>query len=531
MPWSSPPQITSTPSKPFGPAKDVYVEKPVCHTIWEGRQMMAAAKKYNRIVQPGFQNRSDLGLQEAFEWIKAGNIGDITMVRGLCYKSRQSIGKLDTPMTPPATVNYDEWLGPAADEPLYRPQFHYDWHWSWNTGNGDFGNQGPHELDLMRWILDEPDHPLAVKSFGSRFGWHDGGETPNMQITSFDWGGVPALFEVRDLWVDPETNARAHYKGNRVGVIITCEGGEFRGGRGGGIIYYEGNKRGEKFTGNGGFDHMPAFVRSVRSRKESDLACSLETGFLSSSLAHWGNIPIRAGSARPAQEVNEIMSRDEHLLETYERFSKHLDAWNIDRDVERWTVGPNMKIDAASERFTGAGSDLANTYLHRQDRKGYEIPHLAYRSLLGVAVVATSTLLASAENVTPLEIEFPPPFLIGTPVPIKVPHLEDPGTPRPQILVPAGVTNLASGKEVTSSTDFLIIGELEFVTDGDKQSEEGYFVELDPGLQWLQGGRTLCRRGVAFSFAKTGLPRCRRPNFERPRVHLRRDHVIQQRPR
>ena len=357
--------------------KDVYVEKPVCHTIWEGRQMMAAAKKYNRIVQPGFQNRSDLGLQEAFEWIKAGNIGDITMVRGLCYKSRQSIGKLDTPMTPPATVNYDEWLGPAADEPLYRPQFHYDWHWSWNTGNGDFGNQGPHELDLMRWILDEPDHPLAVKSFGSRFGWHDGGETPNMQITSFDWGGVPALFEVRDLWVDPETNARAHYKGNRVGVIITCEGGEFRGGRGGGIIYYEGNKRGEKFTGNGGFDHMPAFVRSVRSRKESDLACSLETGFLSSSLAHWGNIPIRAGSARPAQEVNEIMSRDEHLLETYERFSKHLDAWNIDRDVERWTVGPNMKIDAASERFTGAGSDLANTYLHRQDRKGYEIPHLA----------------------------------------------------------------------------------------------------------------------------------------------------------
>ena len=110
----------------------------------------------------------------------------------------------------------------------------------------------------------------------------------------------------------------------------------------------------------------------------------------------------------------------------------------------------------------------------------------SFRSLLGVAVVATSTLLASAENVTPLEIEFPPPFLIGTPVPIKVPHLEDPGTPRPQILVPAGVTNLASGKEVTSSTDFLIIGELEFVTDGDKQSEEGYFVELDPGLQWLQ---------------------------------------------
>lgn len=357
--------------------KDVYVEKPVCHTIWEGRQMMAAAKKYNRIVQPGFQNRSDVGLNEAFDWIKAGNIGDITMVRGLCYKSRQSIGKLDTPMVPPATVNYDEWLGPAADEPLYRPQFHYDWHWSWNTGNGDFGNQGPHELDLMRWILDEPGHPLAVKSFGSRFGWHDAGETPNMQITAFDWGGVPALFEVRDLWVDPQTNARAHYKGNRVGVIITCEGGEFRGGRGGGIIYYDGNKRGEKFTGDGGFDHMPAFVRSVRSRQESDLACTLETGFLSSSLAHWGNIPIRAGSALPRPEVEKTMSRDDYLLETYERFSQHLDAWNIDRDVEQWTGGPSLTIDAASERFTGVGADQANAYLRRQDRKGYEIPHLA----------------------------------------------------------------------------------------------------------------------------------------------------------
>ncbi|GAB5561849.1 MAG: Gfo/Idh/MocA family oxidoreductase [Synoicihabitans sp.] len=357
--------------------KDVYVEKPVCHTIWEGRQMLAAAKKYNRIVQPGFQNRSDTGLNEAFAWIKAGNIGKIEMVRGLCYKSRTSIGKRDTPMTPPTSVNYDEWLGPASDLPLYREKFHYDWHWSWNTGNGDFGNQGPHELDLMRWILDEPDHPKSVASYGSRFGWNDAGETPNMQITSFDWGGVPALFEVRDLWVRPDVNARANYKGNRVGVIVTCEGGEFRGGRGGGIIYYDGKKRGEQFQGDGGFDHMPAFIRAVRSRRESDLACTLETGFRSSSLAHWGNIPIQAGKPISAAKIDDIMKADEHLQETYERFSKHLDAWKIDRDVERWTAGPTLKIDAARERFTGAGAERANTFLHRKDRKGYKIPQLA----------------------------------------------------------------------------------------------------------------------------------------------------------
>ncbi len=356
--------------------KDVFVEKPVCHTVWEGRQMVAAAKRYNRIVQPGLQNRSDIGLKEAFAWIKEGNIGKVTMVRGLCYKSRQSIGKPDSPVPPPPTVNYDEWLGPAADLPILRKQFHYDWHWFWNTGNGDFGNQGPHELDLMRWILDEPHHPQAVVSHGSRFGWNDSGETPNMQITKFDWGTVPALFEVRDLWVTPETNARANFKGNRVGVIVTCEGGEFRGGRGGGIIFYDGNKRGERFKGDGGFDHMPAFIRGVQSRRESDLACTLETGFRSSCLAHWGNISVKTGTPRVAREVDDVMSRDDHLHETYDRFSHHLDAWNIDRDQDRWTIGQNLTIDAESERFSGSGSEQANAYLHRDDRKGYEIPRI-----------------------------------------------------------------------------------------------------------------------------------------------------------
>jgi len=357
--------------------KDVYVEKPVCHTIWEGRQMVAAAEKYDRIVMPGLQNRSDVGIKEAFAWIKDGNIGEITMVRGLCYKTRTSIGKRSTPLIPPATVNYDEWLGPAAHEPIYRENFHYDWHWNWNTGNGDFGNQGPHELDLMRWILDEPDHPQAVASYGSRFGWHDAGETPNMQITQFDWGGVPALFEVRDLWVKPDVNARANFKGNRVGVIVTCEGGEFRGGRGGGIIYYDGNKRGEKFTGDGGYDHMPSFIRAVNSRQQSDLAADLETGFKSSALAHWGNLSLQTGLPQPSAQVDKLMSGDALLQETYERFSSHLDAWNIDRDVEQWTVGQHLKIDPQTERFTGEGSDSANRLIHREDRPGYEIPELA----------------------------------------------------------------------------------------------------------------------------------------------------------
>ncbi|MDQ8196637.1 Gfo/Idh/MocA family oxidoreductase [Pelagicoccus enzymogenes] len=357
--------------------KDVYVEKPVCHNVWEGQQMVAAARAHNRIVQPGLQNRSDVGLKEAFAWIKQGNIGKIKQVRGLCYRNRASIGKSDTPIKPPSTLDYDEWLGPAADLPMYRERVHYDWHWVWNTGNGDFGNQGPHELDLMRWILDDPDHPKAIESYGGRFAWGDGGETPNMQITKLDWGTVPAYFEVRNLWVTPETNAAPNFKGYRVGVVVTCEGGEFRGGRGGGIVYHEGNKKGERFQGKGGFDHFPSFIRAINSRKESDLACTLETGYKSACLSHFRNISIQVGKEAATRKTTQAMSRDSQLKEAYDRFSEQLDAWKIDRSTDRWTIGRRLKIDTAKERFVGSGSGPANKLIKREDRKGSEVPKYA----------------------------------------------------------------------------------------------------------------------------------------------------------
>jgi len=116
--------------------KDVYVEKPVSHEIWEGQQMIAAAKKYNRIVQAGIQSRSDNALEAAFKWIQEGNLGKIKVARGFCYKPRKSIGKVSSP-TPTPGVNYNIWLGPAPKKPLMRKELHYDWHWQWDTGNGD----------------------------------------------------------------------------------------------------------------------------------------------------------------------------------------------------------------------------------------------------------------------------------------------------------------------------------------------------------------------------------------------------------
>ena len=131
--------------------KDVYVEKPVSHEVWEGRQLVNAARKHSRIVQTGTQSRSSAALIEAIQWLREGNLGKIKLARGLCYKRRPSIGKTTGPQPVPATVNYDLWCGPAPLDPLRRAKLHYDWHWVWNTGNGDLGNQGIHQMDIARW--------------------------------------------------------------------------------------------------------------------------------------------------------------------------------------------------------------------------------------------------------------------------------------------------------------------------------------------------------------------------------------------
>ena len=141
--------------------KDVYVEKPVSHNVWEGRKLVEAAAKYGRIVQAGTQSRSDEALLELAADVRAGKLGRLLRARGFCYKRRESIGKVDGPQPIPASVDYDLWCGPAPLEPLRRKQLHYDWHWFWATGNGDIGNQGVHEMDVCRWMLGEEKLPPA----------------------------------------------------------------------------------------------------------------------------------------------------------------------------------------------------------------------------------------------------------------------------------------------------------------------------------------------------------------------------------
>jgi len=165
--------------------KDVYVEKPCSHNVFESKQIIAAARKYNRRVQMGSQSRSSPALQEAVQKMKEGEYGDIYMARGLCFKSRNTIGK--TPVEPvPPGVDYDMWTGPAPLRPFTKNRFHYNWHWFWDTGNGDLGNQGIHEVDIARWGLGVV-HPTKVSAIGGKFMFDDDQETPNTMNCSFEF--------------------------------------------------------------------------------------------------------------------------------------------------------------------------------------------------------------------------------------------------------------------------------------------------------------------------------------------------------
>ncbi|OYV05585.1 MAG: dehydrogenase, partial [Verrucomicrobiales bacterium VVV1] len=180
--------------------KHVYVEKPVSHNVWEGRRLAEAQEKHKVVIQHGFQRRSETCWEEAIDWIKAGNIGKMTLARGFCYKPRPSIGKVTAPTPIAPGVNYDLWCGPREVKPLMRAKLHYDWHWQGAYGNGDLGNQGPHQLDVARWGLGNPGLPKRVMSFGGRWGYKDDGETANNQMAFYQYAeGAPLLFDNRGL--------------------------------------------------------------------------------------------------------------------------------------------------------------------------------------------------------------------------------------------------------------------------------------------------------------------------------------------
>ena len=268
--------------------KDVYVEKPGAHNIWEGRKLVEAAHKYNRIVQHGVQLRSSEAIQEAIAHLRKGTIGNVYMARGLVYRWRPSIGK-KSPEPVPSYLDYNLWTGPAKEVPFSKRFVHYNWHWHWEWGNGDVGNQGIHETDLCMWGLDVG-LPTRVTSMGGKFLFDDDKETPETQTSLYHYPDQKKMiqFEVRNWCTNDEAGA---------GV-----GNIFYGSEGFLVVkgyetydIYLGQKREKGPSGKKGGNHFANFIKAVRSRKTSDQNGPVESAHLSSALAHLGNISYRVG--------------------------------------------------------------------------------------------------------------------------------------------------------------------------------------------------------------------------------------------
>jgi predicted dehydrogenase len=293
--------------------KDVYIEKPACHNPYEGGKMIEAARKYGRMVQIGSQSRSMTHKIKAMQMLHDGAIGKIYLAKGLCYKWRPSIGhKPDEPT--PVGLDWDKFLGPAPMRPYNELRFRYNWHWFWDTGNGDIGNQGIHEMDIARWGLGKPGLPKAVVSTGGKMVFDDDQETPNTQIASFDYGDAELMFEVRGLPTGPEgalvpggmgrrgaektqANPDAGGRGTQIGDL-------FYGSEGwmcvdaAGFQIYKGQRSekvaDEKHDGLGDTaPHMENFLACVRSRKQEDLHADVAIGVMSANLVHLANASYR----------------------------------------------------------------------------------------------------------------------------------------------------------------------------------------------------------------------------------------------
>jgi predicted dehydrogenase len=346
--------------------KDVYCEKPASHNVHEGRLIAEAAKKYNRICQVGTQSRSTNGMRQSIKYIHDGKIGKVDLAYATCYKPRRSIGKVSGPTQPKDTVDYDLWCGPAAKLPIMRKNMHYDWHWTYEYGNGDLGNQGVHEMDKARWGLNKATMPNSVVSVGGRFGYVDDGETANTQLCLFDFGDSNLIFEVRGL----DTK---DYKGAKVGNIwFGTEGYVVCPSYSSGIVFDRDGKKVSEFKGGGDGSHYENFINAVRSRKAGDLNCPPEEGHQSAALCHLANISYRLGTEQSFDQPITCMTDCKAAGEALTRMKEHLVENKVDLSKAVGKVGPKLTIDPKTEKFVNANGK-ANDMLTREARKGFEI--------------------------------------------------------------------------------------------------------------------------------------------------------------
>ncbi len=370
--------------------KDSYIEKPISHTVWEGRQVVNAARQNKVICAGGTQSRSMETIQQAVEYVHAGKLGKIEYVKGTCYKPRQPIGKGGGGEIP-AGLDYDLWCGPAEiEDPLRRQRFHYDWHWFYEYGNGDMGNQGIHQMDVARWFLGEKGLSNSVLSIGGRLGYVDDGTTPNTQIVYHNYDSAPLIFETRGLpknkaaqtegWGKMMNSPEEFPDEGGIAVVVKCENGKVYCSSGGKVkITDNDGMEVHKVEGDNGLNlHFDNFIKAVRSRNHTDLNADCEETHFSSALCHTGLISHQVGLPVHGDEVRERIAADKFLTARYADMEAHLENNGVNLGEQTITLGAALKFNPDNEKFEGNGDldSKANALAKRVYRKPYEVPDL-----------------------------------------------------------------------------------------------------------------------------------------------------------
>jgi hypothetical protein len=329
-------------------------------------------------------------------YVRTGKLGKVKLARGFCYKGRKSIGLVDGPQVVPDSIDYDLWCGPASDAPPRRKgsrgTVHYDWHWFWEYGNGDYGNQGPHQVDIARWFLGEEAIAPFTMSVGGRVGYKDSAETPNTMIVYHGYK-VPMIFETRGLPKDKAEQAEGwgmdKYKGVAIGNVIECEGGYVVvPSYSEAIIFDNDGKEITRFNGkkvkdepgvqtpsgaqadSGG--HHGNWIKAVRSRKVSDLVADVIEGHTSSGLVHTGNISYRLGSISEPDAIKDALKSVPGMNDAFDRMAAHLDDNGVNINSDKLQKGVPVRFDPKKEKFIGNAS--ADQMLTRDYRAPFIVP-------------------------------------------------------------------------------------------------------------------------------------------------------------
>jgi predicted dehydrogenase len=356
--------------------KDVYVEKPCSHNVFEGRQCVKAARKYNRIVQHGTQSRSSTGWAKTAAAVASGKYGKLLVSKAYASKTRWSIGFKED-KDPPTELDYDLWLGPCREMPYNENLVHYNWHWNWATGNGEIGNQGVHQMDIARWGIPGGTLPKSVVSSGGRWvdsteghpAFTDQGETPNMQVSVFDFGGPLLVFEVCGLNGKTADGGTKKFSTKVDNEFYLEEGAIIKG-----KFYPNGKSEGESLDvevadrKDGQFGN---FINCVRSRKREDLFADIEEAHLSAALCHLANISYRLGEEVPGT-TDPGLPNSQHAKDSWSYLKENLlGALGCDLEKHAFQRGRKLQFNPSAEKFVDCPE--ADALLTRDYRKPYVV--------------------------------------------------------------------------------------------------------------------------------------------------------------